>query len=91
MWRHLPECVLQAAVGVRVSEVDVECDVRLLAVGEVQTDGVVEVPSEGDVVHGPHVPAVTGVNRLPPAEATGGLPRLGWQVDGHHPEGQRIT
>ena len=67
-----------------VTEVYVECNVCLVYISEVEIDGVVHVSSEGDVIHRPDVLAVTGMNRLPPAEAAGGQSRLGWQVHRHH-------
>ena len=76
--------MLEPAVRISLPEVYIQCDFRLINIGKVEIDRVEHVTSERDVIHGPYVVPETGMNRLPPAEAAGGISRRVWEMDGHH-------
>ena len=83
-WLHLPESMLEPTIRIGLAKVDVQCDVRLVKIREVQINRVVHVTGQRNVVHGPHVVAETGMNRLPPAEPARGFSCRVWEMDGHH-------
>ena len=83
--------MFEPAVRISLAEVYIQCDFRLVYVRKVEIDRVEHVTSERDVVHGPYIVAVTGMNRLPPAEAAGGISRRVWEMDGHHSEKGRSS